>query len=161
MKNKYKFFKILFLCIFLCFSCGVKYDTETLFPKTISELSRIKLVEGEDAIKMVNRLHGKPINIKRAWVAYYGEISDKNKKVTIWVSEAFSSFQAKRQTENMMKKIISSKGPFYNFQKSDEIFTFYGLGEKHAVFCKNRLVFWISASPDIYDDVLNYYKKLE
>ncbi len=160
--NRYKFFKILVLCFLFCISCKAKLNIETLFPKNISKLSLIQLIEGKKAIEMVNKIHGKPIDAKNAWIAYYKEISNKStNEATVWVSEAFSSFQAKKQTESMMEKIINSKKPFYNIQKLDGIYIFYGLGKKHAVFCKNRLVFWISANFEIFDDVLNYYKKLK
>ncbi|MCD6489218.1 MAG: hypothetical protein J7K20_00620 [Thermodesulfobacterium sp.] len=159
--NKHKLLKILVLCFLFCISCEAKPDINILFPKNISKLTLVQLIEGKKAIEMVNKLHGKPIDAKNAWVAYYKEISDKSiNGAIIWVSEAFSSFQAKNQTESMMEKIIKSKKPFYNIQKLEGIYIFYGLGKKHAVFCKDRLVFWISADFEIFDDVLNYYKNL-
>ncbi len=162
MENKWKFINVLLMCILFCISCKGRYDIKNLFPENISTLSLIKLVKGEKAIKMVNRLHGKPIEAKNAWIAYYRETSGKgNNQAIIWISEAFNSSQAKKQTDLMMRKIMKSKAPFYNIQKIGKIYIFFGLGEKHAVFCRDKLVFWISASPEVFTDVLNYYRNIK
>jgi len=76
--NKYKIFKILVLCFLFCIFCEVKPNIETLFPKNISKLTLIQLIEGKKAIEMVNKVHGKPINAKSAWVAYYTYYYKKN-----------------------------------------------------------------------------------
>ncbi len=139
----------------ICISCQGKPKTSEFFPKTLSQLHLIKLIQGKEAIEMVNRLHQKQIDIQKAWIAYYK--SDR-KEATIWISEALSTQQAKNQLNKMIEKMIGNrKGPFYDFKKINEVYTFSGLGQKHGVFCKGKFVFWISTNSEIFDNVLNYY----
>jgi len=156
------FYSFLSICLFLFISCQHQPKSYILFPQTLSNLHLVKLIKGNVAINMVNRLHGKPIQVKKAWVAYYKD-AHQNKAI-IWVSEAFTSSQAKKQTEIMMEKILKGKSPFYNFQEKEIshtlIYFFSGLGKNHAVFYKNKLVFWITANHHTIDKIINYYLNL-
>ncbi|MDL1970346.1 MAG: hypothetical protein LWW94_05115 [Candidatus Desulfofervidaceae bacterium] len=156
------------ICLFffcLSIGCGRKPKATPLFPETLPNLHLIKLIKGKEAKKEVNRLHGKEIPVKDAWVAYYrGAFFEGNwNEATIWISEAFSLEEASKQTKIMMEKIIHNpRSPFYNVKvittPQGKMYIFWGMGNEHAVFQKQTMVYWISATPEVFDGVLAYYK---
>ncbi|MDL1956088.1 MAG: hypothetical protein LWW95_03420 [Candidatus Desulfofervidus auxilii] len=156
--NKKIYFKIRILWLILLF-INCTQSKSPSFPKSLEQLCLIHLLKGQEAIAEVNRLHGKEIHVKNAWVAYY---RGNGHEATIWISEAFNPKEAKSQTEIMMEKIRKNiKSPFSHFkltkQKNLTIYTFWGLGKKHAVFYKKTMVYWITTTPDVFNKVLNYY----
>ncbi len=162
MMNKERAIKglVVFLYLFILICCHKHYDIRSLFPERLQGLKLLRLVKGKKAEEMVNRLHGKQIKVKNAWIGYY---KGQNGSAVIWISEAYSSSQAEKQTDVMMQKILKGYGPFYNFKKKrinhTLVYIFSGLGKKHAVFCKQDLVFWITSDPSIIDKVVRFYIK--
>ena len=147
-------------------SCGRKPKGTERFPQTLPKLHLVKILQGKEAIEAVNKLHGKKIHLKKAWVAYYqGAYYEGNwNEATIWISESFSSQEAKEQTEVMIQKMLSAKkSPFYNFKEKNikgiKVYIFWGLGQQHAVFQKGSFVYWISANIEVFDQVLDYFLK--
>ncbi len=145
-------------------SCGRKPKGTERFPQTLPHLHLIKILQGKEAIEAVNKLHGKKIPLKRAWVAYYqGAYYEGNwNEASIWISESFSPQEAKKQTEVMMQKMLSAqRSPFYNFKEKNikgiKVYTFFGLGQQHAVFQRGSFVYWISANFEVFDQVLDYF----
>jgi len=163
--DKKPFLKFLIIFLIVSMSCGRKpKPMGSLFPETLPHLHLMKIIKGEKAKREVNKLHGTEIHLKNAWIAHYrGSFSQGNwHDATIWVSEAYTKKEAASQTKNMMEKIMQNpKSPFHHFKikntNETELYTFSGMGQKHAVFQKNLLVFWISTTPEIFDRVLNYY----
>ena len=145
--------------IYAPFGCAYKQ----IFPKNLCNLQLIKLVQGEQAINEVNKLHGKKIPVKNAWIGNYrGEDSNN---AMIWISESFNTKEATEQTEVMMKKIEANpKSPFHNLQVKHnlnrKIYTFSGMQQYHAVFRNGKKVFWISASRGIFKEILEYYLRI-
>jgi len=167
MIRKRPFF-ILYCLLFFCWGigCGPKPKSTSLFPETLPHLHLMKVIKGEKAKKEVNKLHGKEIPVKNAWVAHYrGAFFEGNwNEATIWVSEAFSPEEASKQTELMMAKIAHNpKSPFRQIKivntLQGKMYIFWGLGKKHAVFQKQTMIYWISATPGVFEGVLAYYKQ--
>jgi hypothetical protein len=134
----------------------------SLFPESIGSLRLIRLIEGEQARGEVNRLHEKRIPVKDARVAFY---RDELNSAIIWVSESFSISQATEQTRVMMKKIMHNpRGPFYHVKIENRngltIYLFSGMGQRHAVFQKAIGIYWISATPEVFKEVLAYFIKI-
>ncbi len=139
-------------------SCG----GNSLFPERLGDMQLIRLIAGERAIEEVNRLHGREIPVKEAWIALYRK--DKLSSAMIWVSESFNIPQAAEQTGVMMKKIMhNSRSPFHHLEierRSDiKIYLFSGMGQRHAVFRKGVRIYWISATRNIFRGVLDYCMK--
>ncbi|MCP4761499.1 MAG: hypothetical protein GY870_06935 [archaeon] len=153
---------LLLLCtgfIYISFGCA----TKDLFPKKLSNLHLTKLLQGKEAIKDVAKLHGKEIPVKDAWVANYQ--GDRSNTANIWISESFNLNEAFEQTDVMMKKIKNNpKSPFRDIEvkyiSGEKVFLFSGMNQHHVVFQKEKKVIWISASSEIFKEVLDYYLKI-
>jgi len=151
---------ILFLItgLSLCYASNLE---KKLFPPKLGTFKLVKLIKGKKAMEEVYKLHGKKINIKAAWVAHYENIKNPKDKVTVWISQASSEKEAKKQVEVMMKKIInSSSTPFYHFNKMKDVYIFFGLGKRHLVFPKKEFVFWITGEPGELRYFVHYYYKV-
>jgi hypothetical protein len=139
-----------------CITCG----GNSLFPERLDGMQLIRLEAGERARGEVNRLHGRKIPVKDAWIALYRK--DEMNSAMIWVSESFNIPQAAEQTGVMMKKIMHNpRSPFHHLEierRSDiKIYLFSGMSQRHAVFRKGMRIYWISATRDIFRGVLDYY----
>ncbi len=123
------------------------------FPPKIGSLSLMRLISGKEAVSMVNRLHRKKIPVVSAWVAEY--ITPGGKMgATVWVSEAKTAKEARFQVDAMVKSIESGKTPFKSIRKrmksGIELYEFSGMGLEHALFRKDRMVFWVEAFPGVF-----------
>jgi hypothetical protein len=128
------------------------------FDPHIEGLKLVKLITGDDAIKAVNQLHGKPINVARGFIAHYEGVHDK---ATIWVSEASSQELAKRQIAVMIRRMKNNRrSPFSHYRALDikglTVIAFDGTGQVHYVFRDNRLVYWISADAKRMDKIMKH-----
>jgi len=152
-------FLVFFLLLLTMVGCESNSVEKKLFPKVIKGYELKKLIKGGEAIKMINRLHGKKIRVKQAWIAYYANPSNPKDEVTVWVSQAFSEADAKKQFNEMMEKIMKNPMPFSNIINMMGVYVFSGLGKRHAVFCRKDFVFWISGREGSIRYFVHYYFK--
>ena len=128
------------------------------FDPHIEGLKLVKLITGDDAIKAINQLHGRPINVVRGFIAHYEGVHDK---ATIWVSEASSKELAKRQIAVMIHQMKNNRSsPFSHYRalniKGLGVIAFDGMGQVHYVFRDNKLVYWISADAKRMDKIMKH-----
>jgi hypothetical protein len=150
----------LFLAAFLIAGCK-RVAPAPQFPPQIGDLERVKLVEGEEAIRQINKLHGKPIDVVRGFIAEY---QGDHSKATTWVSEAQTAEMAEDQVVVMLEKMKSNpRSPFSNYQaverRGTHVIAFEGLGQTHYVFRKGNWVYWIDADSNQIDTVLEHIQK--
>lgn len=131
------------------------------FDPNIEGLNLVKWVEGDDAIKAINKLHGMPVDIVKGFIADYQSTGGK---VTIWVSEALSRELAKKQMATMIHKMKSStRSPFGHYRtlhkKDFSVISFDGMGQVHYVFKDNKWVYWISADKMQIEKILQHVGK--
>ena len=134
------------------------------FDPHIKDLNLVRLMTGDDALREINRLHGRPIDIVRGFIAHYESPHDK---ATIWVSEATSEDLARQQIEVMINKMKESKtSPFRHFRLLDargtKVIAFDGMDKQvHYVFKDNKWVYWLSANTKRIDKILEHIQKTE
>jgi hypothetical protein len=128
------------------------------FDPHIEGLNLVKWTTGNDAIKAINQLHGKPINVLRGFIAHYEGVHDK---ATIWVSEAPSQELAKKQIAVMVRQMKNNRrSPFSHYRtleiRDRTVIAFDGLGQVHYVFRDNKYVYWISADAKRMDNIMKH-----
>ncbi len=116
------------------------------FPGEIKGYRLLKLVKGKEALREINRLHGKRIQAVKGAIAVYVE---ENKRAMIWVSQAPSEEVASQQVKLMINKMNKGGSPFFHFSTGRigclSFLHFLGLGQEHYLFAKGTSVYWISA----------------
>lgn len=120
-----------------------------------------KLVTGDEAIKAIDKLHGRPVNMARSFIAHFEGDHDK---ATIWVSEPTSQELAQKQLAVMLHKMKSNRRlPFRNYRVLDtegiSVIAFDGTEQIHYVFRDNKWVYWISADTNRIDKILRHILK--
>ena len=131
------------------------------FDDQIDRLELVKLIEGPEAIKQIDKLHGKPLNVIRGYIAHY---RGDHEKATLWVSEAESEEAAQEQVDVMLQKMKDNpRSPFSNYQTLNRpdlsVIAFEGLGQVHYVFRDGPWVYWIGADAKRIDTVLAHLRK--
>ncbi|HVJ47682.1 hypothetical protein [Desulfitobacterium sp.] len=119
--------------------------TEKLFPAKVSEMNRIELIAGEQALKSVSMLHGKDIPLKQAYVANYQ--GQGNKKMTIWYSETNNLQDAQLLFQAMDQKMPNSDAfkDYKTIKLKDQEYKFItGMGQEHYYWLKGNRVLWIA-----------------
>ena len=131
------------------------------FDPDIQGLKLVKLITGHDAIKAINQLHGRSINVVRGFIAHYEGVYDK---AVIWVSEASSQELAQEQIAVMIQKMKSNRrSPFGHYRTLDirglRVIAFDGMGQVHYVFRDNTWTYWISAEAKRMDMILKHVQR--
>jgi hypothetical protein len=132
------------------------------FDPHIQDLKLVELVTGHDAIKDINQLHGRSINVVRGFIAHYEGAHDK---AVIWASEASSQELAEKQIAVMIQKMKSNtRSPFSHYRALDirglRVIAFDGMGQVHYVFRDNTWAYWISADARRIDKILKHVQRV-
>ena len=150
----------LILAGFIAAGCNQAPSVPQFDPQ-IGGLTLVELLEGEEAIKQINNLHGKSINVVRGFIAHY---EGDHQKAVVWVSEAESDALAQDQVEVMIDKMKNTPGsPFRNYRilerQGRQVMAFDGMRQVHYVFREGPWVYWISADDTRIDTVFEHVKK--
>jgi hypothetical protein len=127
-----------------------KEVTKQSFLETVGSLKLVQLIEGNEAHKQINRLHGQSISMADGFIAVYqGSGEDK---MTIWVSVHKDSKEAESLIAKMHEK-IDTVANFQNHQDLDisgNIYHFVtGMGQSHYFYYRGNDAIWIGiASPE-------------
>jgi len=146
--------RIIFI-LFSFFLLGCDQSSSPVFQEEIRGLKLVQLITDKDALHAINQLHGKKINVASGMVAFY---QGEGEKATVWVSESFSTDDAKQQTEIMIEKMrLSRRSPFSDYeeigQNGVKIYSFKGMGQKHYIFRISKSIYWITANPCTIDEL--------
>ena len=149
---------IIFIFISLTLmSCS--QSSSPVFQEDVGGLNLVRLYTGTDALKAINKLHGKEIKVAKGMVAFY---EGRGEKASVWFSESFTVNEAKNQTDIMIKKMLAGKNsPFRGYKEIDrkdkKIYSFMGMGQEHYIFRIKKDIYWISANSSTIDKI---YKSL-
>lgn len=156
----YRIFIILFSLLIL--AIGLTYckreTNPSPFPKNVAGLSLIIYSQGKDAIKDINKLHGKEIPIKNGYVLQY---KSNGKKATIWISDSGSKEEANFLLSQMAQRLKMDSKLFGHFLeteiKGSIIYSVLGMGQRHFFFQKDIRLFWIAVDFQIANLFLNEF----
>jgi len=119
-------------------------------PKRLGELELVHALRGEEALQAINRLHGKEVAGKEAYVAHY----EKDGAVAmLYVSKASSPGQATSQVKRMAERIQQGNTPFSHLKASERggmtVYSALGEGRVHYFYRKGSKVIWLAADPPV------------
>ena len=148
--------RLILLCLLLALaSCGGQdKPLAELFPGRVESLTLAKVIEGAEAMRAVDELHGKPIEVEDAAVAAYTVRTDDGvrSEAVVWVARMANAAQAREQAAVMLEKMLhplDKDSPFHDpdqfRQGGADVYRFLGMGQVHLVFQKGDLIFWIAA----------------
>ena len=114
-------------------------------PKSLGELEFLHALRGKEALRQINRLHGKELGGKDGYVAHY----EKDGAVAmLYLAQASSTAQASRQLERMSDRIRRGDSPFYHLKRSSQggirLYSALGQGQIHYFYQRDSAVLWLA-----------------
>jgi hypothetical protein len=117
---------------------------------------------GPAALREFTQMHGKSFPVVAGAKAMYGA----GNQVIIWVASTASISDTRGLLEAMRDKIAENNSPFeptgVQTIGSREVYTLYGMGQKHFYFQSGKYLVWLASNAEIanqaLEQALGFYK---
>ena len=124
-------------------------------PKSLGELELLHALQGKEALREINRLHGKEIGGNNGYVAHY----EKDGAVAmLYLAQASTAAQAARQLKQMSNRIERGDSPFYHLKTSRQgeitLYSALGQGQIHYFYQRDASVLWLAVDPPVAKQTL-------
>ena len=113
-------------------------------PDKIGAKERLRIISGEQAAGIVNRMHGRSVATDANIIAEYGK---GDKKDILYISRYAEPEAAKSAYELMLKKMADAKkSPFYHLRLMDryrgKAYMTLGMGAVHYIYQSGNSLLW-------------------
>jgi len=119
-------------------------DTRT-FPKRMDDYQRTRIITGEEAGRIINRLHENPVAATRNEIGLY---ENDRGQAMIYVSYYKDADEAEQEWQRMIDKISIQNSVFIEgtvfLSGQTSVYRCFGLGQTHYVFTEGDRLFWLS-----------------
>lgn len=124
-------------------------------PRSLGDLQLLHASQGKEALREINRLHGKEVGGKGGYVAHY----EKDGAVAmLYLAQASSAAQADRQLKKMSDRIQSGDSPFYHLKTSRQgtitLYSALGQGQIHYFYRREASVLWLAVDAPVAKQTL-------
>ena len=123
-------------------------------PAALGGLPRTHVLEGNDALGEINRLHGKSIPARDGFVAHY----ERDGAVAmLYVSRAYLAPIARWQLSRMVERIRNGasnvEGRFSHLKAREQeglmLYSALGLGQVHYFYRSGAAIVWLATDPQV------------
>jgi len=146
-KKSYLILLLLSCLVFV--RCSNRDDSNINFPKALGDLSLSKIVQDEEATKIINKMHGKKLGVRNNYIAHYGSSFSKN---ALYVSVYENAEKAKTDLMDMAMKMAKGSAVFSPLTCSgmgDKVyFQTEGMGHTHYFYRVDNILIWWQVEPD-------------
>jgi len=153
-------FSILVITIILGYSCSKKEGVPV--PEKIDEKKLTQVISGDEALIVIDKLHGLSVAPQENVIAEYGE----DPKDLLYISWYEDEDQAREAFISMISKMMKSeKGPFTHIRAlpdyEEKVFMSIGMGAIHYIYYSSHYILWLQTYQDIGrelpDELLSFY----
>ena len=138
-----------------------RFDPNAKGPEKLVELGLEKIVQNQDATKIINKMHGKDLDKSDNFIAHYGGGGSKN---ILYLSVYENAEQAKTNLMGMAMKMANNSSVFspltYDEMAKTVHFQTEGMGFKHYFYRTDNILIWWQVEPDkavaTFEDLLAY-----
>ena len=114
-------------------------------PEKIGEKERLRVITGEQAAQVVNKMHGQSVATDANVIAEYGK---GEKKDLLYVSSYTAPEAAKKAYDLMIEKMAAAKkSPFYHLMPMGEYqkkaYMTLGMGAVHYIYQSGSYLLWL------------------
>ena len=161
MYSAQKFKRFTIAASILIFGCSSGADINT--PDKIGEKKRLRVVSGQQAAQVVNRMHGRSVATDANVIAEYG--NGQNKDI-LYISRYSEPEAAQKAFEQMIVKMKGAKkSPFYHLRPigkyQKKVYLTLGMGAVHYIYRSDSLLLWFQTYQPFGDELppqlLNLY----
>jgi len=119
-------------------------------PKGLGDLKLLHALQGKEALREINRLHGKEVGGEDGYVAHYEK---EGAVAMLYLAQASSTAQAARQLKQMSDRIRRGDSPFYHLKTSKRgeitLYSALGQGQIHYFFQRDSRVLWLAVDAPV------------
>jgi hypothetical protein len=156
MKKYFIVFALLSAFVFL--HC---HSNNNGLPLKLGNLNLSKVIQKEEATRIINRMHGKALDVLDNLIAYYGSEGSEN---VLYVSVYENAGKAKTGLMNMAMKMAKGSAVFspltYGEMGENVLFQTEGMGHKHFFYRVDNILIWWQVEPDkaqaTFNDLRNF-----
>lgn len=151
-------FAFFFIIIFGFTGCS---SNKNDLPEKLGDLSLFKVIQGNEAVKVVDKMHGKRLGAIEYLIGYYGNDDSKN---ILYVSVFENAKAAKVDLMNMAMKMARGTSVFapLTFEEMGEKVSFRteGMGLVHYFYRVDNILLWwqveTNKAESTYDELLKF-----
>jgi hypothetical protein len=130
-------------------------------PDQLASLPRVNQIEGQHAVKALNRLHRTELNITAGAIGHYGA----KQEATLWVAGVPFQWMARKMVEQMDLLISQGESPFHLVDKwsheGHQVYELNGMGQQHYYFQSGRKVIWLGIDESFAEaglaEIMSFY----
>ena len=131
----------ILILLILCLGCSSSTHLPT--PEKIGHKERIRVISGNQAADIVNKMHGQSVTADENVIAEYG----KEKKNLLYISFYKDQTRADTAFKLMIEKMASSqKGPFFHLISlpayKNKVYFTLGMGAGHYIYRSGNYLLW-------------------
>ena len=119
-------------------------------PKRLGSLPLLHASQGKEALREINRLHGKEVGTEDGYVAHYEK---DGAAAMLYLAQASSTDQAARQLKQMSDRIQRGGSPFYHLKTSKRgeitLYSALGQGQIHYFYQRDSSVVWLAVDAPV------------
>ena len=152
MNPKYNLTRFVFMLLIVLFGCSSSGDIAS--PEGIGEKERVRVVDGNQAARIINRMHNQSVAADANVIAEYG----KEKKDLLYISYYADQKQAKKAFDLMIEKMTAAKkGPVFHLMPlntyTKSVYFTLGMGARHYIYQSGNYLLWLQTY-QAFDDKL-------
>ena len=137
-----KYTVLLFSLVLL--GCSAPSHLET--PEKMGEKERTKIISGEKAARVVNKMHNLPVAPDASIIVEYG----RGKKDVLYISRYSNQIEANKTLDLMVGKIAAAeKGPFFHLMQlrkyKNKVYMTLGMGALHYIYLSDNSILWFQS----------------
>jgi hypothetical protein len=141
---------LLVLIILVIWGYSCKKENSLTVPEIIVDKKMTKLISGDEAMKIVNKLHGLSVAPEKNRIAEYG----KDPKDLLYISWYSLEDQARESFNLMIQKMKESEsGPFTHLRAlpdyEQDVYMSIGMGAIHYIYRSKHCILWLQTFQEI------------
>ena len=141
MNPMYHLTRFVFMLLIVLLGCSSSGDIAS--PEGIGEKERVRVVDGNQAARIINRMHNQSVAADANVIAEYG----KEKKDLLYISYYADQNQASEAFNLMIQKMAAAKkGPFFHLmplkKHGNNAYFTLGMGASHYIYQSGRYLLW-------------------
>ena len=142
MKKNSVLFLIIILTVYAFISCNERSDLQS--PERLGLQDRTGIISGDEAIKVIDKMHGLPVAPDANIIAEYGA----DKEDLLYISYYSNSNDAQKYFRQMIEKMEKTeKSPFSHLKRlpdyESNVYFTLGMGAIHYIYCSSNYILWL------------------
>jgi len=130
--------------VFIIFVLGCSSSPSLPTPEKIGEKERTRIISGEQAARVVDKLHGLSVAADANVIAEYG----RDRKDLLYVTYYSDQKEAQKSFDLMIAKMVAAKdGPFFHLMPlskyKNKVYMTLGMGAMHYIYLSGKSLLWL------------------